>query len=386
MLNFTSLPPLSLYVHLPWCLEKCPYCDFNSHRLRDQHLPEAEYVDALLKDLVPELPLIWGRVVETVFIGGGTPSLFSPEALDRLFSGLRALLNLRPGIEITLEANPGTVERGRFAEYRNLGINRLSIGVQSFDNECLTRLGRIHSREDAVRAVEAVHNAGYETFNLDLMFGLPGQSPEMAAADLQQALTLAPPHLSWYQLTLEPNTAFAADPPVLPDDETIYQINQLGSEILANAGLEQYEVSAYARPRHRCLHNLNYWQFGDYVGIGAGAHGKITLPAEQRVLRRARHKHPQQFMRKAGQPEAYTEITVAEYELPFEFMLNALRLKEGFAVPLFFERTGLPISVIQDTLSRAEEDGLIEWDITRIRPTERGWWHLNDLLQRFLLD
>jgi len=386
MLNFTSLPPLSLYVHLPWCLEKCPYCDFNSHRLRDQRLPESEYVDALLRDLVPELPLIWGRLVETVFIGGGTPSLFSPEALDRLFSGLRAMLNLRPGIEITLEANPGTVERGRFAEYRNLGINRLSIGVQSFDNECLTRLGRIHSRDDALRAVEAVHDAGYETFNIDLMFGLPGQSPEMAAADLQQALALASPHLSWYQLTLEPNTAFAADPPMLPDEEIMYQINQSGSEILTNAGLEQYEVSAYARPGHRCLHNLNYWQFGDYVGIGAGAHGKITLPAEQRVLRRARHKHPQQFMRKAGQPEAYTETTVAERELPFEFMLNALRLKEGFAVPLFLERTGLPISAIRDTLSRAEEDGLIEWDITRIRPTERGWWHLNDLLQRFLPD
>jgi len=386
MLNFTSLPPLSLYIHLPWCVEKCPYCDFNSHGLRDQRLPESEYVDALLRDLEPELPLIWGRLVETVFIGGGTPSLFSPEALDRLFSGLRAMLNLRPGIEITLEANPGTVERGRFAEYRDLGINRLSIGVQSFDNECLTRLGRIHGRDDAVRAVEAVHDAGYETFNLDLMFGLPGQSPEMAVADLQQALALAPPHVSWYQLTLEPNTAFAAHPPVLPDDEMMDRINQSGIETLADAGLEQYEVSAYARPGHRCQHNLNYWQFGDYVGIGAGAHGKITLPAEQRVLRRARHKHPQQFMSQAGRLEAYMETAVAERELPFEFMLNALRLKEGFAVPLFLERTGLPISAIRDTLSRAEEDGLIEWDITRIRPTERGWWYLNDLLQRFLTD
>ncbi|MFP4155039.1 MAG: radical SAM family heme chaperone HemW [Halothiobacillaceae bacterium] len=384
MLNITALSPLGLYVHLPWCVRKCPYCDFNSHALRNDSLPERDYVDALLRDLEPELPLIWGRQVDTVFIGGGTPSLFTPEALDRLFSGLRALLNLRPEIEITLEANPGAVERGRFAEYRALGINRISIGVQSFDAGCLERLGRIHGPEDAERAAEAVIDAGFDDFNLDLMFGLPGQTPDMAQRDLERALVFDPPHLSWYQLTLEPNTLFAARPPTLPDADTIASIHDAGIARLAAAGLEQYEVSAFARPGRECRHNLNYWQFGDYLGIGAGAHGKLTLAAEARILRRARHRHPEQFMRLAGTHEAFTETTVAERDLPFEFMLNALRLRAGFAVPVFFERTGLPISQVQDTLTGAERDGLIDWDITRIRPSDTGWRYLNDLLQRFL--
>ncbi|MGC9456758.1 MAG: radical SAM family heme chaperone HemW [Halothiobacillaceae bacterium] len=384
MLNITTLSPLGLYIHLPWCARKCPYCDFNSHALKTEGPPEREYVDALLRDLEPELPLVWGRQVETVFIGGGTPSLVSAESLDRLFSGLRALLNLKPEIEITLEANPGAVERGRFAEYRALGINRISVGVQSFDAGCLERLGRIHDPRDAARAIEAVTDAGFDDFNLDLMFGLPGQTAAMAQNDLQQALAFSPPHLSWYQLTLEPNTLFAAQPPALPDADTIGAIHDAGIERLAAAGLVQYEVSAFSRPGRECLHNLNYWQFGDYLGIGAGAHGKLTLAGEERILRRARKRHPEEFMRLAGTQEAFTETTVAERDLPFEFMLNALRLRAGFPVPLFLERTGLPISQIRDVLGEAESDGLIEWDITRIRPSETGWRYLNDLLQRFL--
>ena len=385
MFQFTTLPPLSLYIHLPWCVRKCPYCDFNSHAPREgEPLPERAYVEALLRDVECELPLIWGRSIESVFIGGGTPSLFSAEALDALLSGLRARLRLLPGIEITLEANPGTVEAGRFAEYRALGINRLSIGVQSFDDERLRALGRIHGGREAILAAEVAHAAGFDNFNLDLMFGLPGQTLNGALADLEQGLALCPTHLSWYQLTLEPNTLFHARPPVLPDDERIADMQEAGVSRLAEAGFAPYEVSAYAREGRRCRHNLNYWEFGDYLGIGAGAHGKLTLPAEQRIIRRARLRSPEVFMARAGQAAAFEEQSVNWKEAPFEFMLNALRLHEGFPSALFQERTGLPISVVRQALEKAEAKGLIDWQLTHIRPTVLGARFLNDVITLFL--
>ncbi|ANJ67442.1 YggW family oxidoreductase [Halothiobacillus diazotrophicus] len=386
LLQFTENPPLALYIHLPWCMEKCPYCDFNSHGLKGQALPERDYIDALLRDIERELPLIWGRPIETIFIGGGTPSLFSPEGLDRLFSGLRALLDLRFCREVTLEVNPGTDMATRLSEYRSIGINRVSIGVQSFDDDSLRRLGRIHDHHAAIRTIEAAHDAGLDSFNIDLMFGLPHQSTEQAEDDIRQALDLEPPHLSWYQLTLEPNTPFAAHPPTLPEDDTMDAINERGLDRLVGAGFQQYEVSAYAQPGHACQHNLNYWQFGDYLGIGAGAHGKITLAGESRIERRVRTRHPSAYLAQAGSDAAITAHTVPSRELPFEFMLNALRLTEGFDVPLFTHRTGLPIKVISDTLHSLEQDELITWTMTHIRPTERGARYLNDLVLRFMPD
>ena len=386
LLQFSDNPPLSLYVHLPWCVEKCPYCDFNSHGLKGRELPEADYVDALLRDLEPELPLIWGRPIETVFLGGGTPSLFSPEALDRLMSGLRALLDLRFTRELTLEVNPGTDMASRLAEYRAIGFNRVSIGVQSFDDHALQRLGRIHDRRAAWRTIEAAHDAGLDSFNIDLMHGLPGQTEANGLADIETAIALEPPHLSWYQLTIEPNTAFAFSPPALPPDATLDQIGENGRNHLIDAGYGQYEISAFARPGHECEHNLNYWRFGDYLGIGAGAHGKITLPAENRVERRVRSRHPNQYLELAGSPANIDAHDIPRRELPFEFMLNALRLTGGFPVSLFQERTGMPIAVVSTTLRGLEDDGLIEWDIQDIRPTERGHRFLNDVLGRFLPD
>jgi len=385
MYNFTSLPPLALYIHLPWCVRKCPYCDFNSHQAPGA-LPETEYVEALLRDLEQELPLIWGRPIVSIFIGGGTPSLFSPEALDALFSGLRARLKLLPDIEITLEANPGTVEAGKFREFRALGINRLSIGVQSFQDAQLAALGRIHGGREAIAAAEAAHAAGFSDFNLDLMHGLPGQTVESGRADVEQAIALAPSHISYYQLTLEPNTLFHARPPRLPDDELLADIEEAGQALLAQAGYLQYEVSAYAKEGFRCAHNLNYWEFGDYVGIGAGAHGKLTLPAEQRILRRARVKNPRDYQALAGTPAAFEEEAVKPREAAFEFMLNALRLKEGFAPHLFQERAGIPLGLVQDALQQAEAAGLIDWDVRRIAPSAHGWRYLNDLMQHFLPD
>jgi oxygen-independent coproporphyrinogen-3 oxidase len=385
MFNFTSLPPLALYIHLPWCVRKCPYCDFNSHQAPDA-LPETEYVAALLRDLEQDLPLIWGRPIVSIFIGGGTPSLFSPEALDRLFSGLRARLRLLPDIEITLEANPGTVEAGKFREFRALGINRLSIGVQSFQDAQLAALGRIHGGQEAIAAAEAAHAAGFTDFNLDLMHGLPGQTLEGGMADMRQAIALAPSHISYYQLTLEPNTLFHARPPTLPDDELLADIEEAGQAMLAQAGYAQYEVSAYAKKGFRCAHNLNYWEFGDYVGIGAGAHGKLTLPAEQRILRRARVKNPRDYQTLAGTPAAFAEEAIKPREAAFEFMLNALRLKEGFTPHLFQERAGIPLGLIGDALQQAEAAGLLNWDVQRIAPSARGWRYLNDLMQYFLPD
>jgi oxygen-independent coproporphyrinogen-3 oxidase len=386
LLQFSDNPPLSLYVHLPWCVEKCPYCDFNSHGLKGGEPPEAEYVDALLRDLEPELPLIWGRPIETIFLGGGTPSLFSPEALDRLLSGLRALLDLRFVREVTLEVNPGTDMASRLAEYRAIGFNRVSIGVQSFDDQALRRLGRIHDRRAAWRTVQAAHAAGFDSFNLDLMHGLPGQTEAAGLMDIDTAIDLQPPHLSWYQLTIEPNTAFAFRPPALPAEATLGRIGERGLERLADAGYGHYEISAFARPGHECEHNLNYWQFGDYLGIGAGAHGKITLPAENRVERRVRSRHPDRYLERSGQPGNVEAQDIPRRELPFEFMLNALRLTGGFPVSLFQERTGMPVAVVSETLRGLEDDGLIDWDIQTIRPTERGHRFLNDVLARFLPD
>jgi len=386
LLQFTDNPPLSLYVHLPWCVEKCPYCDFNSHGLKGRELPESEYVDALLRDLEPELPLTWGRPIETIFLGGGTPSLFSPEALDRLMSGLRALLDLRFTREVTLEVNPGTDMASRLAEYRAIGFNRVSIGVQSFDDRSLERLGRIHDRRAAWRTIEAAHDAGLDSFNIDLMHGLPEQTEADGLADIETALSLEPPHLSWYQLTIEPNTAFAFSPPALPPEATLDRIGEAGRDRLIGAGYEHYEISAFARPDHACQHNMNYWQFGDYIGLGAGAHGKLTLPAENRIERRVRSHHPNRYLELAGSADNIDAHDISRRDLPFEFMLNALRLTGGFPVSLFQERTGMPIAVVSKTLRGLEEDGLIEWDIQTIRPTERGLRFLNDVLGRFLPD
>ncbi len=384
LLNFTAPLPLSLYIHFPWCVRKCPYCDFNSHELRGE-LPEAAYVDALLADLQQDLPMVWGRPIESVFIGGGTPSLLSAAGADRLLSGLRALLGLTPACEITLEANPGTVEQGRFAEYRAAGINRLSIGVQSFDDDKLRALGRIHNRGDALRAAEAAHAAGFENFNLDLMFGLPGQDTLQAKADLQQAIALSPAHLSWYQLTLEPNTAFAHQPPLLPDEDRLWEIQQQGQETLAEAGYGQYEVSAYAREGVRCRHNLNYWQFGDYLGIGPGAHAKITHPAEGRVERLWKQRQPEAWLERAATTAVIAgRRDLNRGDLALEFMMNALRLRHGVARALFQDHTGLPITVLERSLQQAQRLGLIDWQLHHIVPTERGRNHLNELLQLFM--
>ncbi|EEF79522.1 radical SAM family heme chaperone HemW [Methylophaga thiooxydans] len=384
MFNFTALPPLSLYIHVPWCVRKCPYCDFNSHH-SPQEIPEKAYVDALLRDLEQEVPLIWGRTVQTIFIGGGTPSLFSAEAYDRLFSGLRALLPLHHDAEITLEANPGTLEAGRFKEYRALGINRLSIGIQSFNDEALTKLGRIHNSKQAIKAVEAAHAADYDNFNLDLMFGLPGQDENKAAADVETAIALQPAHISYYQLTIEPNTLFYAQPPTLPDDDPIYDWQLQNQTRLAKAGYMQYETSAYAQQGRQCRHNVNYWQFGDYIGIGAGAHGKISSAAPQQIARRVKQKQPQAFIDTAGKDTSLLEQSlVAEDEVGFEFMLNAMRLLDGVATPLFQQHTGVPISTIRGAMQRAEALGLVEHSISRIRPTEKGQRYLNSLIELFL--
>lgn len=385
MFSFTAPPPLSLYVHIPWCVRKCPYCDFNSHELRDD-LPEREYIDALIRDLDQDLPQVWGRTVESIFIGGGTPSLFSAEAIERLLSELRARLNLRPGLEITLEANPGTMEQQRFAEFRQAGVNRLSIGIQSFNERHLDKLGRIHGRREAIRAAEAAHAAGYGSFNLDLMFGLPDQLPNEAIQDLASAIDLEPPHLSWYQLTLEPNTWFHRFPPMLPDDDTLWEIQTRGQERLATNGYTQYEVSAYSRPDRQCRHNLNYWQFGDYLGIGAGAHGKLTLAAEQRIVRQWKVKHPREYLEYAGSARSLGGTqTVNSADVQFEFLLNALRLNEGFSPALYEARTGLPFAGLEPHLSPLIERGLLEAN-SHIRTTARGRQFLNDVLEALLPD
>jgi putative oxygen-independent coproporphyrinogen III oxidase len=383
-LQLSALPPLSLYVHLPWCLKKCPYCDFNSHELASTGLPEQPYIDALVADLDASLALVWGRTVHSIFIGGGTPSLFSPQAIDRLLADIRARLRLSPGCEITLEANPGTFERDRFRAFRGAGVTRLSVGVQSFNDAHLKALGRVHDRTQAIAAVEEAAQA-FDTFNLDLMYALPGQTLDALQQDLTTALALGSPHISIYHLTIEPNTYFAKFPPVVPDQDTAYEMLDLVTAATGAQGMERYEVSAYAKPGHRCWHNLNYWQFGDYLGIGAGAHSKLSFA--HRVVRQVRLREPRLYMEKAraGDCVAIHE-EVARADLPFEFMLNALRLKDGFELAHFRERTGLPLSAIDAALDEAQRKGLVDRDLVRVWPTERGFDFLNDLQSLFLAD
>ncbi len=383
-LQLATLPPLSLYVHLPWCLRKCPYCDFNSHEMGVDQLPQQPYIDALLADLDQALPLIWGRPVHSVFFGGGTPSLFTPQAIEGLLAQLRARLKWQPDCEVTLEANPGTFEKDRFRQYRQAGITRLSLGVQSFDDAALKALGRVHDRRQAVAAAEEAAQC-FETFNLDLMYAWPGQDLGRLQADLDQALALLPAHLSVYHLTVEPNTYFARFPPQLPDEDLAYEMLDQITERTARAGLQRYEVSAYARDGHRCWHNLNYWQFGDYLGIGAGAHSKLSFA--HRVVRQVRVREPRLYMERSQRAEAIAqEHEVSRADLPFEFMLNVLRLPQGFELQRFSERTGLPPTVLQQALEQAQARGLIEADLLRVRPTARGLDFLNDLQALFLPD
>ena len=382
MLQLAALPPLSLYVHLPWCLKKCPYCDFNSHEMRQAELPEQPYLQALMADLEAALPLIWGRPVHSIFIGGGTPSLFSPQAIEQLLEGLRARLRLAADCEITLEANPGTFEKDRFRAYRAAGVTRLSVGVQSFDDRFLQALGRVHDRKQALSAVEEAASA-FDTFNLDLMYALPGQTLDALHRDVSTALALQPAHLSIYHLTIEPNTFFAKYPPPPVDDEKAADMLDLITDLTAQAGLRRYEVSAYARTGHSCRHNLNYWQFGDYLGIGAGAHSKLSFA--HRVVRQVRLRDPARYTAQALAGNAVArDVEVRRAELPFEFMLNTLRMADGFDLALFTERTGLPISTIASGLARAEQGGLLARDGDRVRPTVRGFDFLNDLQSLFL--
>jgi putative oxygen-independent coproporphyrinogen III oxidase len=381
-LQLPALPPLSLYVHLPWCIRKCPYCDFNSHEMRASDMPEQRYLDALVADLDAALPLVWGRTIHSIFIGGGTPSLFSPQAIDRMLGDIRARLKLEPDCEITLEANPGTFEKDRFRAFRAAGVTRLSVGVQSFNDAHLKALGRVHDRAQAIAAVEEAAQS-FDTFNLDIMYALPGQTMAQLDADLTQALAFAPPHISIYHLTIEPNTYFAKFPPKVPEEDMAYAMLDRITEMTGAVGMDRYEVSAYARPGHRCWHNLNYWSFGDYLGIGAGAHSKLSFA--HRVVRQVRFREPKLYMDNAlaGQAVAQDD-EVARADLPFEYMLNALRLKEGFALQQFSERTGLPVTAIQRGLDEAEKKGLIVRDLARVKPTVRGFDFLSDLQALFL--
>lgn len=379
-----SSPPLALYVHYPWCVRKCPYCDFNSHTPRDGGIPEAAYLDALEADLQAALPQVWGRRVHSVFIGGGTPSLLSAGGLDRLLTSIRTLLPLDPLAEVTLEANPGTVEAERFRDYRAAGVNRLSLGIQSFDDRHLARLGRIHGGDEARRAIDTAL-AHFERVNLDLMYALPQQSLAEALADLDTALAFGVSHLSCYHLTLEPNTPFAHSPPPLPDDELSADMQEAIETRLADAGFRHYETSAFSRPGQECRHNLNYWAFGDYLGIGAGAHGKLS--SHTGIVREMRHKHPVRYLEGATRGDFVQERRdVAVAELPFEFMMNALRLTGGVPRRLFSERTGLPLAVIETELADARRRGLLDITPEDIRPTEHGRRFLNDLLTLFLRD
>ena len=378
-------PPLSLYVHLPWCVRKCPYCDFNSHEQRGA-LPFVGYVQALVADLEQDLPLAWGRTVHSVFFGGGTPSLFPADAIDDFLQQASARLRFAPGCEITLETNPGTAEHGRFEGYLAAGVNRLSFGIQSFDDGCLQRLGRIHDSREADAAVKLAQDAGYDNINIGLMYALPGQDLAGAARDLERALALQPAHVSHYQLTLEPNTLFAARPPQgIPDEDAAWDIQEHCQALLAEAGFGHYEVSAYARPGRQCAHNLNYWRFGDYLGIGAGAHGKISLGATQAVRRRWKLKHPTSWMAAAGTAEALGgDEDVPASRLPFEYMLNLLRLHEGFTLADFETRTGLPRAAIAGELEAAVARGWLETEGDHVAPTTLGRRLGNDVVSLFL--
>lgn len=379
-----SPPPLSLYVHLPWCVRKCPYCDFNSHAVKGE-LPADEYIDALFRDLEQDLPLVWGRTVQSVFFGGGTPSLFSAPQVERMVSGFRGLLNIAPGAEVTLEANPGTTERDSFSAYRDAGINRVSLGVQSFDDGMLQAIGRIHGRREVERALDSIRRSGIKNFNLDLMYALPGQTLEAALEDLRLALAAGPLHLSHYQLTLEPNTAFHANPPPLPGEDLAWTMQEACAELLEAGGFGNYEISAWARPGQECRHNLNYWQYGDFLGIGAGAHGKITLASGQEVRRRVKRRHPKAWMESAMRADVLAEDKiVSASERVFEFFLNQSRLKGGILKSQFPPRTGLPWSEVVDRVDLAVGKGLLEDRGSRLAPTAVGWRFVNEIQAIFL--
>jgi len=385
--QFKNLPPLSLYIHIPWCIKKCPYCDFNSHAAPEQ-LPEDEYIDALIRDINAELPQVWGRRLSSIFIGGGTPSLFSAKALDRLLSHIHAVLPAVSEMEITLEANPGTFEQNKFSDYRQLGINRLSVGIQSFNDQYLSTLGRIHSGLEARRAIDMAHKAGFENFNLDLMYALPGQSTTDALSDLKTALDCLPTHLSQYQLTIEPNTYFHTHTPnQLPENDQIWEMQDNSQILLNEHGFKQYEVSAYAQAGRTSRHNMNYWEFGDYLGIGAGAHAKISQANNNRVFRSSKLKQPKAYMQHAGSEAAISQQDdISTEQMDFEFMLNALRLKSGFDTELYAERTGQALSAIQPKLDLAVSKGLLEITESRIKPSQQGFLFLNDLQMIFLND
>ncbi len=378
-------PPLSLYVHLPWCLSKCPYCDFNSHEGKGV-LPFADYVDALIRDLDHDLPLVWGRTVHSVFFGGGTPSLFPPAQVDRFLQAASGRLRFAPGLEVTLETNPGTAEHGRFEDYRQAGINRISFGIQSFDDACLQRLGRIHDSAQAEAAVRLAQEAGFDNLNLDLMYALPGQSLAMAELDLQRASALQPAHISHYQLTLEPNTVFFARPPGgIPDEDSAWDMQEHCQALLDQAGFAQYEVSAYARPGRECHHNLNYWRYGDYLGIGAGAHGKLTLGSEQTILRRWKVRHPTAYLALAGTDGGIGgDERIDASRRPFEYMLNALRLNAGFALSGFEAATGLAPAAIASELAQAQASGWLVVSEGVVVPTELGRRFTNDVTALFI--
>ena len=375
--------PLSLYIHIPWCVKKCPYCDFNSHEARNE-IPEEKYLKALTQDLESELPNIWGRSIESVFIGGGTPSLFSANGIDQLLANLRERLPIRSNTEITLEANPGTFEQERFSAYREAGINRLSIGVQSFNENHLKRLGRIHGATEAIKAAEIASKAGFDNFNLDLMFGLQEQSVDQALEDLKIAIEAGPTHISWYQLTIEENTLFHHAPPILPDDELMWEMQQKGLALLESSGFMQYEVSAYSQINKQCQHNINYWEFGDYLGIGAGAHGKLTMP-DGEISRHTKYRHPETYMENAIAKKARSsEKRLTEEDIIFEFMLNHMRLKQGFTKELFEARTFLPFSKIENRLLQLIKDGLMQKDEDYYVTTGKGWLFVNDIVNYFL--
>ncbi|MES2625153.1 MAG: radical SAM family heme chaperone HemW [Pseudomonadota bacterium] len=376
------LPPLSLYIHVPWCVRKCPYCDFNSHQKQGE-LPEAQYVDALLEDLRLDSAYIQGRSLQSIFIGGGTPSLFSAESYEKLLGAIKTIVPFAEDIEITLEANPGTFEQEKFSAYRQTGINRLSIGIQSFNDVHLKQLGRIHGGDEARRAASIARNAGFTNFNLDLMFGLPGQTSAQACDDLQTAIACEPTHLSWYQLTIEPNTEYFSKPPTLPQDDAIAEMQEVGISLLENNGYARYEISAYSKPGRQARHNLNYWDFGDYLGIGAGAHGKVTLPETGAIVRTRKTRMPAHYLDPAREFSAETK-TVAAADLPLEFMLNALRLNDGVPLHYFAERTGLAAASLQKKLQKLQQRGLLIEDPLRLQPTALGLLHLNELLVEFM--
>ncbi|MCC2666429.1 MAG: hemN [Gammaproteobacteria bacterium] len=378
---FAKPIPLSLYIHIPWCVRKCPYCDFNSHEARET-IPEAQYVTALLQDLDENLPAIEGRRIHSVFLGGGTPSLFSPDSIDKILTGVRNRVSVHPDTEITLEANPGTIDETRFIGFRQAGVNRLSLGIQSLQDDKLKALGRIHNRAYALRAIESARQAGFDNFNLDLMHGLPGQSLEDALSDLRDALFFNPPHLSWYQLTLEPNTFFYHQPPRLPEEEILWEIQEQGKALLIDAGLSSYEVSAYAKPTQYSRHNRNYWEFGDYLGIGAGAHSKITDSTAQVITRHWQVKNPKDYL--GSKKKWAARVNLARHDICFEFMLNALRLTQGVPACLFSERTGLAITSLEPTLTIAKERKLLVDDPMVLCTTELGQRFLNDTISLFL--